>query len=83
MELKMSSAIDRRTDNPEASVWWEKLTLAQKFSVSSLGKFGYELICIRNVDGESLAVLQCNGGVALVSEEGEINAGAEVTLREK
>jgi len=81
MMLNMSSIVDRRRDNPETSLWWEKLTLAQKFSVSSLGKFGYELICIRQIEGENIAILQCNGGVTTVSEEGEINTEADLLLR--
>lgn len=81
MELLKSPIVDRRSEDPETSVWWEKLSLAQKFSVSSLGKFGYEIICIRNIEGENFAILQCDGGVATVSDEGEINVHPEVSLR--
>jgi len=73
--------VDRRSENPESSIWWEKLSLAQKFSASSLGKFGYEIICIRNIEGESFAILQCDSGVATVSDEGEINVHPDVNLR--
>ncbi|WP_441003100.1 hypothetical protein [Pseudocolwellia agarivorans] len=82
MELLKPPMVDRRGDNPETSVWWDKLTLAQKFSASSLGKSGYELVCIRNIEGEGVAILECNGGVATISAEGEINAGAQIKLRE-
>ncbi len=73
--------VERRSEQPEHSVWWPKLTLAQKFSASSLGKFGYELSFIRSDDGHSLAVLMCNGGVAVISEDGEINTSPNIRIR--
>lgn len=74
--------VDRRREPPEQSVWWTKLSLAQKFSASSLGKFGYELAFVRNENGHSLAVLTCNGGLAIVNEEGDINTSPDIQLRE-
>ena len=73
--------VERRQEPPEQSVWWNKLSLAQKFSASSLGKFGYELLFVRNVKGKGLAVLMCNGGVATISEDGEINTAPDITIR--
>lgn len=81
MELLKSTMADRRSENPESSVWWDKLSLAQKFSASSLSKFGYEVICIRDIEGEKFAILQCDDGVATVSYEGEINVHSDVNLR--
>lgn len=73
--------IERRGEPPENSVWWSKLSLAQKFSASSLGKFGYELAFIRNDGGRSLAVLLCNGGVAVITEDGDINTSPNIQIR--
>lgn len=73
--------VERRQESPEQSVWWEKLSLAQKFSASSLGKFGYELSFVRNENGKSIAVLTCHGGVAVISEEGDINTSPSITIR--
>ncbi|NMP29959.1 hypothetical protein HII17_00170 [Thalassotalea sp. M1531] len=72
---------DRRAEPPEQSIWWSRLSLAQKFSASSLGKFGYELQFIRNDNGKSLAVLICNGGVAVIAEDGEINTSPNIRIR--
>jgi len=36
--------IERRSDNASFHDLWGELTLAQKFSASSLAKYGYELI---------------------------------------
>lgn len=83
MQSESKQISERRTEPPEQSMWWSKLTLAQKFSASSLGKFGYELVFIRNENGHSLAVLTCNGAVAVVSEDGDINTSAALTLRQK
>lgn len=82
MELRKSSVDDRREEGPEISVWWDKLSLAQKFSASSLGKFGYELICIRNIVNENIAILQCNGSITTISEDGEIITSPHISLRE-
>ena len=74
--------VERRREPPEQSVWWSKLSLAQKFSASSLGKFGYELSFVRNELGKSLAVLICHGGMATIAEDGEINTAPNITLRD-
>lgn len=81
LESKRNQLLERRNEPPEQSVWWEKLTLAQKFSVSSLGKFGYELAFVRREKGYRLAVLTCNEGVAVVTEDGDINSSPEIKIR--
>jgi len=81
MQTQMKPMLERRREAPEQSVWWNKLTLAQKFSASSLGKFGYELTFVRNESEQSLAVLQCSGGVAVISEDGDIDTSPTITIR--
>ncbi len=81
MQSQKQPLIDRRAEPPEQSVWWSKLSLAQKFSASSLGKFGYELAFVRNDNGRSLAVLTCNGGVAVIAEDGDINTSPDINIR--
>ena len=81
MQSQKLPTVDRRSEAPEQSVWWSKLSLAQKFSASSLGKFGYELAFVRNENGRSLAVLLCNGGVAVISEDGDINTSPDIKIR--
>lgn len=41
MQAQVKPMLERRQTSPEHSTWWNKLSLAQKFSASSLGKFGY------------------------------------------
>ncbi len=82
MQAQIKPVADRRTEPPEQSVWWSKLSLAQKFSASSLGKFGYELAFVRNENGKSLAVLICNGGISVISEDGDIDTSPELHLRD-
>ena len=81
MESQNHQMLERRNESPEQSIWWTKLSLAQKFSASSLGKFGYELAFVRNEQGRSLAVLICNGGIAVVTEDGEINTSPNIVVR--
>jgi hypothetical protein len=81
MQLKEQPYDDRRQEPPEHSIWWKKLSLAQKFSVGSLGKFGYELLFIRNENGRSIAVLSNNAGTVTITEDGDINGSPEITIR--
>lgn len=81
MQLKVHPIIDRRNESPEHSSWWQKLSLAQKFSASSLGKFGYELEFVRFEKGEQIAVLQCNGDIASITEDGEIITSPNIKIR--
>ena len=83
MQTQMKPMLERRKEAPEQSVWWNKLSLAQKFSASSLGKFGYELTFVRKDKDstESLAVLQCSGGVAVISEDGDIDTSPDIIIR--
>ncbi len=81
MQPKAKPMLERRRKTPEQSVWWDELSLAQKFSASSLGKFGYELIFVRNEQEGSLAVLTCSGGLAVITEDGEINTSPNINIR--
>ncbi len=82
MQAQEKPMLERRGNAPEQSVWWNKLSLAQKFSASSLGKFGYELSFVRNEQGRSLAVLTCNSGVAVITEDGDINTSPNISIRD-
>jgi len=81
MQSQKLPIVDRRHEPPEQSVWWSKLSLAQKFSASSLGKFGYELAFVRNEQGRSIAFLICNGGTATIGEDGDINTSPNSQIR--
>lgn len=81
MQSQNKPLVERRGVQPENSVWWEKLTLAQKFSASSLGKFGYELQFVRAQEHGRLAVLTCNNGVATISEDGDIDTSPSIQIR--
>jgi len=61
---------------------WQKLTLAQRFSATSLTKYGYELMFIRNSCSGSTAVMVLqNGTPATISEEGDINTTPDIYIR--
>ena len=81
MQLQKQAYDERREEPPEPSVWWQKLSLAQKFSVGTLGKFGYELLFIRNDKGRSIAVLSNNTGTVTITEDGEINGSPDIVIR--
>ena len=74
--------IERRQASLEHSIWWDKLSLAQKFSASSLGKFGYELAFVRHEKGRNIAVLTCASDVAVITEDGEINTAPDIRIRD-
>ena len=80
---EMEALLERRaalSDNPDDL--WENLTLAQKFSASSLTQFGYELVFIRDDNASSVAVLMCNENIATISKAGEINTAPNIKLRD-
>ncbi|MFQ3208649.1 MAG: hypothetical protein ACI9U5_001410 [Colwellia sp.] len=60
---------------------WEELTLAQKFAVSNLRKFGYKLNFIRDFHDSHLAVLSCNENIVVISKGGEINTQPNIKIR--
>lgn len=76
-----SPLVDRRSQDPEQAEYWDKLSLAQKFSASSLGKFGYELSFIRYVNDGKMAVLQCDGKIVTIFEDGEIDTSPDIKIR--
>ncbi len=82
MQTQDEPMLERRHTSPEQSVWWNKLSLAQKFSASSLGKFGYEISFVRNEQGHSLAVLMCSSGVAVIAEDGDIDTSPTIKIRD-
>lgn len=82
MQAQEKPMLERRHRSPEHSAWWNKLSLAQKFSASSLGKFGYELSFVRIEHGHSVAVLTCSSGVAVITEEGDINTSPHINIRD-
>jgi hypothetical protein len=82
MKAQINPMLERRQTVPEHSVWWNKLSLAQKFSASSLGKFGYELAFVRKDQGQSIAVLTCDSGVAVITEDGDINSNPDIHIRD-
>jgi hypothetical protein len=82
MQAQVNPIVDRRLTSPEHSVWWNKLSLAQKFSASSLGKFGYELAFVRKEQGQNIAVLTCDSGIAVITEDGDINTNPDIHIRD-
>jgi len=71
----------RDVTNNQVSDCWDDLTLAQKFSASSLNQFGYELAFIRDYNSGSLAILICDDKIATISTVGEINTSPSIRLR--
>jgi len=62
---------------------WKKLTLAQRFSATSLTKYGYELLFIRNSNSGSTAVMVLqNGTPATISDDGDINTTPDICIRQ-
>lgn len=69
--------------SPNSEKLWEELTLAQKFAVSSLMKFGYKLNFIRDIHDSKVAVLNCNKSLAVVSKGGEIETNPPIEIRDQ
>ncbi|NQY36099.1 MAG: hypothetical protein HRT37_14225 [Alteromonadaceae bacterium] len=73
--------IERRHMTTENSFCWDKLTMAQKFSASSLSKYGYDLAFVRSSAAGNIAVLLRDGRCAVISNTGEVNTSSDITIR--
>lgn len=79
--LEREVLLERRHYQAEHAVLWDKLSLAQKFAASSLTQFGYDLAFIRSSSLGSMAVLLCDGNVATIADDGEIDTSPSITIR--
>jgi len=75
------SLIERRHHNEQQAELWEHLTLAQKFSASSLTKYGYDLAFIRNSASGSLAVMVLDNHTTTIADDGDINTTPGINIR--
>ena len=81
MDATTQTLNDRRHTNYDKASLWNKLSLTQKFSATSLTQFGYELAFLRKNSGGSIAVLLCNDSMATVNDEGEIDTCPKISIR--
>jgi hypothetical protein len=81
MQRELKPMLERRVVAIGQPDWWDKLSLAQKFSASSLSQFGYVLSFVRNEQGRSIAVLKCHTSISVISEDGEINSSPNISIR--
>jgi hypothetical protein len=61
--------------------FWDDLSLAQKFSVAELQRFGYDLLFVRHIANGSLAVLAAGSKMAAIDVDGQIDTEPKVVLR--
>jgi len=78
VNLNTAISQNRRINTPSTSLLWNKLTVSQKFSTSSLVGFGYDLKFIRD---ENIAVLTCDDNVATIDLDGCINTSPNIAIR--
>ncbi len=78
---KVLSKLHRRRRAVESYEWWNHLNYAQKFSVSSLYKFGYEINFVRTIDHKSIVVMSLNGNIATVDKDGLIDTQPDIQVR--
>lgn len=76
--LNISIAAERRIKTSNTSHLWNKLSVSQKFSTSSLTGFGYDLVCIRD---ENIAILTCDNNIATVDIDGCIDTSPKINVR--
>ena len=74
--------MERRRQVRDLSYFWDMLSIAQKFSVSELQRFGYELTFVRQQEQQRLAVLKAGPKMASIDENGQINTAPSVMLRD-
>ncbi len=72
---------ERRHYSAEKSALWDRLSIMQKFSATSLNQFGYDLAFVRKAQSGHLAIMLCNDNVATVDSDGEIDTAANIVIR--
>ncbi len=73
--------IERRSHQVGFQDLWANLTLAQKFSASSMRKYGYELAFIRASSSGNVAVMLLDDNATTISSDGEINTVPDIVIR--
>lgn len=73
---------DRRAEDKNLDYFWDRLNVAQKFSVSELQRFGYELAFVRRSPSFSMAVLKSGERLAAVDQDGQIDTAPSIALRD-
>ncbi|KGJ94855.1 hypothetical protein GAB14E_2089 [Colwellia psychrerythraea] len=82
--LNVKSALSkfhRRRRSVESYEWWNHLNYAQKFSVSSLYKFGYEINFVRMIDHNSIVIMSLNVKIVTVDKDGLIDSQPDILIR--
>ena len=72
---------ERRRINRDIDYFWQQLSLAQKFAVSELQRYGYQLQFVRNMAFGKIAVLDFDGKLAAIDHQGEIDTTPNIVLR--
>ena len=73
--------LERRSTPTKQSNLWNELTLAQKFSASSLTQFGYDLAFIRDANNtNNLALLLFESSSATITSDGEIDTSPQIII---
>jgi len=76
-----SPLIERRSGQGANCELKFNLTLAQKFSVSNLEKYGYELVFIRSYEAGNVAVMLREDNATIITCEGDINTSSDILIR--
>ncbi|WP_286233769.1 hypothetical protein [Thalassotalea sediminis] len=79
--LPRDPLIERRHFDSVQEGLWARLSIAQKFSASSLVKYGYELAFIRHSSSNSVAVMLLDDKITTISSDGEIDTAPNIKLR--
>ena len=78
---KVFSHFHRRRRPVESHVWWDHLNYAQKFAVSSLYHYGYEICFVRKEKHGSLVIMSLDDKLATVDQDGLIDTNPDVKCR--
>jgi hypothetical protein len=80
--VRKEHILNRRQHTLDQPVLWDRLSLSQKFSTSSLFQFGYQLSFIRKAKNNAcIAVLSCGDNIATISVEGDIDTSPDIVIR--
>ncbi len=83
--LRLKNTVDKyhKRRKKLENKWWDKLNYAQRFSVSSLFQFGYDINFVRTAEGRSVVVLSINDNDNVtVNHDGLIDTQPNIKIRQ-
>jgi len=79
--MQATAIQERRLTAKSINDLWEPLTVAQKYAVAELLRYGYQLKFVRQAHSYQVAIMELAGKVAAINSDGQIDTAPQLLLR--